>query len=260
MSDEKDFIFTEDEKNSTVTEDEKDPICMEDQIEQPSKLEFFKKKFKRKVTIKFTASGIVALFVIILISFFVIGGILSNGSKKYTAFFPNSNSRLLIVQEAFIDELISKNELIPLEAEVHTQTKLDKSWSIFKKVQDVEFYGTAIYSVDLSTIDKSSIYIDKANKAIVINLRSPSIKTISIDQTKTVFKNTENGLFRFGDLKLSATESNFVFANAKAAISEKLEDPSYLEQAKKNTSDAIQSLLGSAASKSKYKIKVNFVD
>ena len=104
---------------------------------------------------------------------------------KETWVVPNIQdiSKRFITEEALVNEIHQKQELITLEIQMSEIVTLSNSWGsleIFKKVQNVNYSGTGSYTVDLSSLKAENINIDDKTKSVNVKVASPIIKGVSI--------------------------------------------------------------------------------
>jgi hypothetical protein len=201
-------------------------------------------KFKTKI-----------LFVLILICTFTTVGFFAayrifKAPKQAagTWIVPNVNtpSRKFINRETLVNQIQQKQELIPLEVELTAKVTIDNSWGNlepFKKLQNVYFVAKAWYSIDMSKMHLQNITVDNEKSTIKLIIPKPLIKTISIDEKKTVYETPQNGFLRFGDIKLSAAEYQIMIDVAKNRMTEKLNSSEFYDQALQSTEAAVANLV-----------------
>lgn len=155
-------------------------------------------------------------------------------------------SKKFITKETLVNEIHQKQELVTMEAQMSEKITLDDSWgnfSIFKKVQNITYYGTGTYVIDLSSIKSENIEIDNNNKKVMVKVPLPSIKDVNINEEKTLYQTPENGILRFGEIKLTAEEHQVMLKNIKDKMLKKMSEPSFLSQASKATEDTLRNLI-----------------
>ncbi|MDP4090039.1 MAG: DUF4230 domain-containing protein [Bacillota bacterium] len=160
----------------------------------------------------------------------------------------NVSDKKFTTEESIIKELIKKQELIVMEADLSADVTIDASWGdwdVFKKMQIIHFYGKGLYSVDLSNINEDNISIDNENGTISVIIPKPYIKAVYVDETKTLFESTKNGLLRFGDMKLTSEEFEFMISTAKKSMTEKLQGEDTYNKALTNAQEAMTDLMKS---------------
>ena len=166
----------------------------------------------------------------------------------FRSIVPNSTDKTLKIasEDTIVNKIHNVNKLVPLEIDLNENIVIDNSWGnldIFKKIQKVHFYGTGNYSVDLSTINKKNININKVTNTISITIPKPVVDSISIDRDKTTYEGTDNGLFRFGDIKLSADEYNIIEKEVKTRMTEKLKNDEHYNKAVDNAKQNLSNIL-----------------
>lgn len=171
-------------------------------------------------------------------------------------------SKKTITKDAIVKSIKKKQDLITMEVDLNNTLILDTSWgnlSIFKKVISIDFYGTGIYTVNLSKLNKENILI-QPSKTITIQIPTPKVKSITLNEDKTTFK-TENGLLRFGDIKITPAENQMLTKKAKEKMNDQLNKDYLIKSALSSTEQAIkksvQSILPSYET---YDIVIKFIE
>lgn len=186
--------------------------------------------------------------------------------SKETWVVPNvqNTSKKFITRETLINQIQKKQELITLEIEMTEKISVDDSWgnlSLFKKIQNIDFNGTGIYTIDLSRLNNENIDIKTKDKKITVKVPSPVVKDISINEDKTKYEDTEKGLLRFGELKLSPAEYQVIRSNVKEKMVTKMSEQDFYKQALNTSEDTVKKLINGVIqneTQEKYEIKVEF--
>jgi hypothetical protein len=180
---------------------------------------------------------------------------LYNPSKEASSqwIVPNINdpAKKIIARESLINSIKQKQELIPLEMDLAEKVTIDNSWGnmeLFKKVQNIYFAGTGIYSVDLSKLHAEVATNNVRPGDMTIVLPKPIVKAISIDEQKTIYETPQTGLLRFGEIKLSPLEMQSVISEAKLKMNEKMQSSEIYEQALNSSELALRNLIKSILS------------
>ena len=138
------------------------------------------------------------------------------------------------------------NKLIPLEVELSETLTIDNTYfnlDIFKKSKKITFFANCSYSIDFSTLSNSNFEINTVTKEVSITIPKIDIFSIDIDESKTIYSDTEVGFLRFGDLKLSSEELSSIYKNLNYLFTEKMNNPDFYEQAILNTEKSLRELL-----------------
>ena len=124
--------------------------------------------------------------------------------------------------------------------EVYTQEVSDVStitdigfinWAIFTKTKLITYNGTAVYTVDLSTLKKSDIQYNEEEKTVTLKIPHAQQEEINIPEEKIQFGDTSGGLLAFGELKLTPEQAAQVQAGAREKMQAKLDEDHVLETA-----------------------------
>ena len=105
------------------------------------------------------------------------------------------------------------------------------NWGVFTKNQLITYYGSVVYTVDLSNLKASDIKIDEESKMITLKIPHAVQEEINIPEDKIQFGDTNGGLLAFGDIKMTVEQSTKVQAGARAKMQEKLDEQKVLETA-----------------------------
>lgn len=200
---------------------------------------------KRKIRIK---SLLILMLICIGVGFFIAYKFINpnkNNSVKIVPSEKNAPTKV-ISNDILIKTLQQKQELITLEVELTANITVDNSWGtfdVFKKYQNIHFAGKGVYVVDLSNLQKEKINIDSDEKSINITIPKPFIKTIYVDNEKTVFESTQNGVFRFGEIKLTTEEFNFLTTTAKNNMNEKIQGKEIFNEALEKSKQSVTNLI-----------------
>lgn len=170
---------------------------------------------------------------------------------KFHKFFSYFNSRKIesssvLSNDTLINEIKNVNKLIPLEVQLSETLTIDNTYfnlDIFKKSMRITFFANCAYAIDFSNLSNSNFEINTKNKEITITISQIDIFSIDIDESKTIYYDTEVGLLRFGDFKLSSEELNSIYKSLNSSFKEKMKNPEFYEQATLNTEKSLKELL-----------------
>ena len=102
---------------------------------------------------------------------------------------------------------------------------------MFTKNQVITYYGTAVYTVDLSKLSKSDIVFNEEEKMITLKIPHAKQEEINIPEDKIQFSDPERGLLAFGDIKATPEQIMKVQAGARQKMQDKLDADNVLETA-----------------------------
>ena len=102
---------------------------------------------------------------------------------------------------------------------------------IFSKNQNVTYYGTGTYTIDLSKLTKDDISLDDSNFTVTITVPYPELHQVSFDPTKTVVGDVEKGWLAFGDISMTNDEQKKVEQEAVKRLTQKLSEDDCFDQA-----------------------------
>ena len=171
--------------------------------------------------------------------------------SKFQKLFPyfhtyKIESSSILSDDTLINEIKNVNKLIPLEVELSETLTIDNTYfnlDIFKKSKKITFFANCSYAIDFSTLSNSNFKINTATKEVSITIPQIDIFSIDIDESKTIYSDTEVGFLRFGDLKLSSEELISIYKNLNNLFTEKMNNPDFYEQAILNTENSLKILL-----------------
>lgn len=129
------------------------------------------------------------------------------------------------VQVDFYDVIIGKHEevrkLIVSEQETTVSVKLtDRLIEILdvgflKKTQNVSYTGTGYFVVDLDSLTRDDVVLDKDNKTVTILIDHAYLQAIEIDPEKIIIDEVKEGLLAWGDIKLTVSDYNAIEKDLK---------------------------------------------
>ncbi len=138
-------------------------------------------------------------------------------------------------QDAVLEEASQHTELIVMEQPLSVETTVTKAglgnWEIFSKYQDITYYGTGVYTVDLAGLTADDIVVDDTEQTVTITIPHAVLSYVTPDLERTEFSDTEHGLLAFGDIKLTAEEQNELEQAISAVMQEELSADEYLTAA-----------------------------
>lgn len=152
----------------------------------------------------------------------------------------------LKLEEATVQKFKQSQELIVMETELTQSITWDESWGtlgIFKKIQEVNFYGNGIYTTDLNQLETEDIDFDYTQKKIYVKALKPQVKSIELDESKTTYSITETGLFRFGDIKITPAQNQMITQEVKNQMREKMNATETYNRALTSAEVSIKDLL-----------------
>ena len=138
------------------------------------------------------------------------------------------------LKESILEEAEEKRELIVLEVELKEKVTIDESWgelTIFKKIKNIEYFGSGSFAVNLSNLKEEAITVDSYEKRITLTLSKPVIKECFLQEAKTLYESTENGLLRFGEITLTAEDSSLLRQKVLERMEKKLYEEELQQQA-----------------------------
>lgn len=169
-------------------------------------------------------------------------------------------------EEAILGAASEHAELIVMEQPLSINTTITRSGlanlAIFSKVKDVTYYGTGVYTVDLSQIGSKQIRLDEFNKTVNILIPHAVLQYVNPDLEKTEFQDTEKGWLAFGDIKLTVEELNELEKSVHEAMEERLTQDDLLIQADEfailKTWEIFQPLVSTVSPQ--YTVEMEFAD
>lgn len=153
-----------------------------------------------------------------------------------------------ISKETIVNQIIEKEKLITTEIDLKETIVIDNSWGnfmLFKKIQNITFYGKGIYSIDLSTLKPEDIILDSGKNSITLKVPKPTVDMITIDESKTECSEPERGPFRFGDIMISTEENQLVLNYVKEKMKNTMKLKKYSDEAEKNTIKSLKDFIAS---------------
>ena len=138
-------------------------------------------------------------------------------------------------ENAILGEASQHKELIVMEQPLSIQVTITKAGlgnlAVFSKVKNATYYGTGVYTIDLSVIDQDHIEVDEEKQNVTVFIPHSVLQYINPDLEATEFEDTEKGLLAFSDIKLTLEEQNLLEISIRDAMSERLNQEDLFELA-----------------------------
>ena len=138
-------------------------------------------------------------------------------------------------QDAVLEGASEHQELIVMEQPLSITTTITKaglgSFAVFSKMKDVTYYGTGVYTVDLSHIDKEHINVDEAGKTVYVTIPHSTLQYVNTDVNRTEFEDTEKGFLAIGDIKLTPEETKELESAVYDSMHERLDRKDLYDEA-----------------------------
>ena len=169
-------------------------------------------------------------------------------------------------QDAVLGAASEHKELVVMEQPLSISTTITKAGlanlPIFSKMKDITYFGTGVYTVDLSGMDKERVLVDESQNTVMILIPHAKLQYVNTNLDLTEFEDTENGLLAFGDIKLTAEETKLLETTVYNSMEERLSEQELLDEAdrfaKLKTWEIFQPLV--TAVSPAYKTVIQFTD
>lgn len=214
----------------------------------------------------FIKGAIVGVLVGMLVTYLIMNGLYSGllSKDEKTEIEPGPSTVDFV--DVVIDEASEHSEFIVMEQQLSVNTTITKSGlgnlPIFSKVKDVTYYGTGVYTVDLSKINSRNIRVDEENHIVNILIPHAELQYVNPDLEKTEFQDTERGWLAFGEIRLTAEESNELEKDVLSTMEERLSTDDLLIQADEfailKTWEIFQPVISSVSSE--YTVEMEFAE
>lgn len=207
-------------------------------------IHIFLSRNKHKIKIyKLLLSLIFLLIILFLI-------LLIKNPSKFQNIFPNLSfldieSSSILTEDTLVNEIRNVNKLIPLEIELSETLTIDNTYfnlDILRKSKTITFFATCSYAIDFSTLSSNNIEFNNSTSEIIITIPKIDIFSIDVDESKTIYEETQVGLLRFGDLKLSSEELNNIYEQLYDMFSRKMNNTQFYNQVLLNTENSLEEL------------------
>ena len=138
-------------------------------------------------------------------------------------------------EEAILGDSQKLKKLEIFEQEVSDVSTITETgllnWGVFTKNQIITYNGTAVYTVDLSSLTEDDILFNEEEKIITLRIPHSVQEEINIPEDKIQFGDTDKGLLAFGDIKMTAEQASEIQAETREKMIEKLNEMNVLETA-----------------------------
>ncbi|MGG7059048.1 DUF4230 domain-containing protein [Clostridium tertium] len=166
--------------------------------------------------------------------------------KDISKDYENIDNINIITEENLINEIKNTNKIIPLEVELSKLITIDKSLGtldVFEKYKRIKFFANCSYYIDLSNIADEDIQMNEKNATLNIIIPNPEIFSINILRDKTIYEDTSNGIFRFGDIKLTSEEFDLIQEEVYKSFNETLQSKEIYDKAISNSKISLTNLV-----------------
>lgn len=154
--------------------------------------------------------------------------------------------RKIKITNLLVENIIEKKELITMEVDLREDVLWIDSFTdfeIFKKQQRLTFFGVGTFTTDLGKLTKNNISFNEFTNEIMVYIDKPKIKSITIEEDKTVINKVERGFLRFGEIKVTSDEQNEIYNKVKAAMNEKMNEKELENQAEEKTVKVVTEII-----------------
>lgn len=102
---------------------------------------------------------------------------------------------------------------------------------IFSKTQLITYHGTAVYTVDLSQLDKNDFSLDDEKKEVTVSIPHSQMEPINIQSEDIEFGDVDKGLLAFGDIKATPEQMAEIQTEVQAMMEQKVLEDKVAEDA-----------------------------
>ncbi len=138
------------------------------------------------------------------------------------------------IKNVVLGEARQRKELLVLERDIQVESVWESTWGgleIFKKAKKIISFGTGYFNIDLGGIADGNIKVDHEKKVVTILVPHSKLNSISIDEGKTQYEDTQKGLLSFGELKLTLEQQGLLKKSVEDSMRVELLKPEMLTQA-----------------------------
>ncbi len=111
-----------------------------------------------------------------------------------------------------------------------TQTGLGKL-KVFTKCQYITYHGTAVYTVDLSKLNKDSITLDEEKQVVTLRIPHAQQEKINIPSDEITFGDVKKGILALGKMNVTPEEMSKVQTEAEKKMEEQLKNSHVIDEA-----------------------------
>lgn len=152
-------------------------------------------------------------------------------------------------QMPILEEARRQAQLIVDEQDIHVSSQITDAWLLnlkaFSKYQDVELYGTGIYTVDLSRLTEDDIVMDSEKHTVLITIPYPELHDVSFDPSRTVVGDVKREWLGFGDIVLNEKQQKKFETEAIDKLTNRLEKNDCFRRAEDYARLSAEDLFGS---------------
>jgi len=233
------------ENNEEIKEEVIEEVKEEVKEAQPQVEEKLTRKEKRKLKKARTRATKRLVWCLVLVVLLCASVYFSPEISKYVSYLRQGEpvsqvtgeimgKKTITIRDAILGESTEKESLIVLEQEASVESELSTSiadMKIFKKAKTIYSYGTGVYTVDLSGLDKEKIEVNSDLMTVTVKIPHAMLSYVNIDVDKTSFDETAKGLLAFGDIKLTQEQQKVLSQEINAEMTRSLSTEEMLSKA-----------------------------
>lgn len=138
-------------------------------------------------------------------------------------------------EEPILGEATRQRQLIAEEQEVYVNTTITDTGlfnlGVFNKQQALTIHGTGQYTIDLTRLSRSDIFLNEQTYELTIRIPHAELHDTIFDPAQTEIGDTKNGWLAFGSIKLDAEQQKAFEVSAVEQLQTKLEEPDRFTEA-----------------------------
>ncbi|MEE3486498.1 MAG: DUF4230 domain-containing protein [Bulleidia sp.] len=138
-------------------------------------------------------------------------------------------------QDAVLGKSQQETKLIVEEQEASVPATITNTGflnlNITTKTQNVTIYGTGEYTIDLSKITADDVTLNEDTYTVTIAVPYPELNNVIFNSDKTVIGDTERGWLAFGDIKMTAEETQQFELEAQQKLTDALSEQACYDEA-----------------------------
>ena len=172
------------------------------------------------------------------------------------------NSVSVDYADVVVGESRRTGELIVYEQDLSVTQTITSSLlniDLFRRSMDVTSYGTAIYTIDLSSVKAEDVSYQEETASLSVAVPHAALKTVDVHAGQTEFSDIDRGILGWGDIRLTPEQENLLQQELYRELAAEAQSSANLIKADNSGEDAVRTLFRTVLAKTDPGIRVEII-
>ena len=164
--------------------------------------------------------------------------------------------------DVVVGESRRTGELIVYEQDLSVTQTITSSLlniDLFRRSMDVTSYGTAIYTIDLSSVKAEDVSYQEETASLSVAVPHAALKTVDVHAEQTEFSDIDRGILGWGDIRLTPEQENLLQQELYRELAAEAQSSANLIKADNSGEDAVRTLFRTVLAKTDPGIRVEII-